>query len=129
MIVRRTVPRLLNVLKSLLIPAACIGVGVVAMMHVSPPGRLTSTDLARLKWEADAYRRKQGQCAPTLLELLRAPELRNLTTRDEWGRVFLYECRADGSVLIESLGADGVRGGMGKDTDQTSDGRSSGPER
>jgi hypothetical protein len=111
----------LSVLKSILIPAACIGVAVLALIDIAPPGRITSVDLARLKWEADEYRRKHGQCAATLAELVRAPELRNLTTRDEWGRVFAYQCRSDGSALIESLGADGVRGGTGEHRDLTSD--------
>jgi Type II secretion system (T2SS), protein G len=109
-----------TVFKSLLIPAACIGVAVVAFIDIAPPGRITSMDLAKLKFEAEGYRRKHGHCAATLAELVRAPELRNLATRDRWGRVFSYECRRDGSVLIESLGADGVRGGTGDDQDLTS---------
>lgn len=109
--------RSLTVLKSLLIPAACIGVAVAAFVAIAPPGRITSMDLAKLKWEAEAYRRKQGHCAATLAELVRAPELRNLATRDQWGRAFSYECRSDGSVLIASLGADGVRGGTGENQD------------
>jgi hypothetical protein len=111
----------LSVLKPILISAACIGVAVLALVDIAPPGRITSVDLARLKWEADAYRRKHGRCAATLAELVRAPELRNLTTRDEWGRVFVYGCRSDGTALIESFGADGVRGGTGEHRDLTSD--------
>jgi Type II secretion system (T2SS), protein G len=111
----------LNLLKSLLIPAICIGIAVFAMLDIAPAGRLTGTDLARLQWEADEYRRKHGRCAASLAELVRAPELRNLATRDEWGRVFLYECQSDGSARIRSLGADGVPGGAGKDRDQSSD--------
>jgi len=111
--------RLLPVLKSLLIPAACIGIAVVAFIDIAPPGRITSMDLDKLKWEAEAYRRKQGRCAATLAELVRAPEVRNLATRDRWGHVFSYECKTDGSMLIESLGADGVRGGTGEDQDLT----------
>ena len=112
--------RLLPVLKTLLIPAACIGIAVVAFLDISPPGRITSMDLAKLKFEAEAFRRKHGHCAATLAELVRAPELRNLATRDQWGRVFSYECRSDGSMQIESLGADGVRGGTNEDQDLTS---------
>lgn len=109
--------RLLPVLKTLLIPAACIGVAVVAFIDIAPPGRITGMDLAKLKFEAKAYRRNRGHCAATLAELVRAPELRNLATRDQWGRVFLYECKSDGSMLIESLGSDGVRGGTGEARD------------
>lgn len=109
--------RLLPVLKTLLIPAACIGLAVVAFIDIAPPGRITGMDLAKLKFEARAYRRKQGHCAATLAELVLAPELRNLATRDQWGRVFLYECKSDGSMLIGSLGADGARGGTGEDRD------------
>ena len=112
--------RALSVLKSLVIPAVCIGIAVVAFIDIAPSARITSMDLAKLKWEAEAYRRKQGHCAATLAELVRTPELRNLPTRDQWGRVFSYECKSDGSVLIESLGADGVRGGTGEDRDLTS---------
>ncbi|HKU39977.1 MAG TPA: type II secretion system protein GspG [Polyangiales bacterium] len=100
-----------------LIALACIAVGVVAMLRLAPPGHRTKMDLERLHFEAEAYRRKQGHCAPTLLELVREPELRNLTSRDEWGRVFAYECRSDGTLRIESLGADGKRGGSGADAD------------
>lgn len=108
-----------SILKSLLIPAACIGVAVVGLVAVSPPGGVTQMDLEKLEWEARAYHRKHGHCAAMLAELVRAPELRNLATRDQWGRVFLYECRSDGSMLIESLGADGVRGGTDDDRDLT----------
>lgn len=112
--------RLLPILKSLLIPAACVGIAAVALVTFAPPRGVTQMDLLGLKSEAEAHRRKHGHCAATLAELLRAPKHRNLATRDQWGRVFSYECKADGSVLIESLGADGVRGGTGEDQDLTS---------
>lgn len=37
--------------------------------------------------------------------------------RDPWGRPFLYRLNADGTFLIESLGRDGQRGGIGEDAD------------
>jgi hypothetical protein len=109
----------LQALKPILIAAACTGAAVVAFVDIAPPGRVTGMDLSKLRFEAEGYRRNHGHCAATLAELVRAPEVRNLATRDEWGRVFAYECRPDGTALIESLGADGLRGGTGEDRDQT----------
>ena len=84
---------------------------------MSDRDRITGVDLDKLAFEADRYRRRHGHCAASLAELVREPEQRNLTTRDRWGRVFVYECRGDGSALIVSFGADGKRGGTGRDRD------------
>ena len=84
-------------------------------------------DFTLIENALEAFRMERGRY-PQRLDELWTPEAGAETGRyleeeilDPWGRAYLYERRESGSppYVIRTLGADGVRGGVGENADHT----------
>ena len=74
--------------------------------------KTTRTSLARIDKILAQYRARNQRYPKSLSEL----ELDWTTEKDGWRRDWIYSL-ADGQPLVESLGRDGKRGGIGTDSD------------
>lgn len=91
------------------VPLSLILGGTQARSTVSFKSRLTSSQLQKVERALRGYYANHG-VYPKSLNVLK------MVTRDGWRRPLLYSL-PDGKPLIESLGSDGKRGGVGLDAD------------
>jgi len=86
------------------------------LIGIIPPHDLTVTRIALTEMRIKEYWKANGRLPPSLSEL---PILkgRDNATEDAWGRPIKYEVTGPTTVVLSSLGADGVAGGTGLNED------------
>jgi general secretion pathway protein G len=97
-------------------------VGLQVMNHLVGARRKTAlTDMQTLLQGLDLYRVQHGRYPPESsgLNVLVESKIVRKVPKDPWGNSYLYTIEA-GEPLLRTLGADGVAGGDGEDTDLTS---------
>jgi len=89
---------------------------VSGLIGIIPPHDLTVTRIALTEMRIKEYWKANGRLPPSLSEL---PILkgRDNATEDAWGRPIKYEVTGATTVVLSSLGADGVAGGTGLNED------------
>ncbi|BCM90368.1 hypothetical protein IAD21_02220 [Abditibacteriota bacterium] len=111
-------------LKVRLLIACCFGLGVAGVTIYLVPGGIgsyylafpqqqTRREIEHVARVVDEFSIKKG-IPPRILNDLDSSSL--VFARDMWGRPFRYSV-TKGAPLIESLGRDGIRGGVGLDAD------------
>lgn len=84
-----------------------------------PPAELTRERMAFDRLRILEYARAHGQLPPDLAALPRLALKREADhyLEDAWHRRFIYEVDSSGTVMLKSLGKDGVPGGKGDNGD------------
>jgi len=95
---------------------SCAVAGSLLLADVIPPDALTITRMEVMRTAGERLRSRGVVCPSSASALSEASSKRPEPT-DGWGRPIRLTCEPGGAVTLESLGADGRRGGEGMDRD------------
>jgi len=124
-----TLVELLLVLVILALIAGLVLPGIIGKAE-SAKAKAASSQISRISMSVESYYLDTGNVPSSLEELVNKPSgtsgwngpyIKNSLLKDPWGKPYKYSSPGEhGDFDIESLGADGQRGGDGKNADITS---------
>ena len=124
-----TLVELLLVLVILALIAGLVLPGIIGKAE-SAKAKAASSQISRISMSVESYYLDTGNVPSSLDELVNQPSgacgwngpyIKNSLLKDPWGRASIYTSPGEhGDFDIQSLGADGQRGGDGKNADITS---------
>ena len=124
-----TLVELLLVLVILALIAGLVLPGIIGKAE-SAKAKAASSQISRISMSVESYYLDTGNVPSSLDELVNQPSgasgwngpyIKNSLLKDPWGRAYIYTSPGEhGDFDIQSLGADGQRGGDGKNADITS---------
>lgn len=124
-----TLVELLLVLVILALIAGLVLPGIIGKAE-SAKAKAASSQISRISMSVESYYLDTGNVPSSLDELVNQPPgasgwngpyIKNSLLKDPWGRAYIYTSPGEhGDFDIQSLGADGQRGGDGKNADITS---------
>ena len=124
-----TLVELLLVLVILALIAGLVLPGIIGKAE-SAKAKAASSQISRISMSVESYYLDTGNVPSSLEELVNQPSgtdgwngpyIKNSLLKDPWGKPYRYSSPGEHSDFdIESLGADGQRGGDGKNADITS---------
>lgn len=97
----------------LCIPAILI---FLSCMDFIPPEDMTTTAIGETFFRIHLYAKSKGVLVERLIDLPERSGYGNRLT-DGWGRALLFELNEDGILTLQSLGEDGLAGGVGSNCD------------
>lgn len=124
-----TLVELLLVLVILALIAGLVLPGIIGKAE-SAKAKAASAQISRISMSVEAFYLDTGNTPSALDELVNEPSgssgwngpyIKNSLLKDPWGKPYIFNSPGEhGDFDIESLGADGQRGGEGKNADITS---------
>jgi len=124
-----TLVELLLVLVILALIAGLVLPGIIGKAE-SAKAKAASSQISRISMSVESYYLDTGNVPSSLNELVNSPAgttgwngpyIKNSLLKDPWGKAYIYTAPGEhGDFDIQSLGADGQRGGEGKNADITS---------
>jgi general secretion pathway protein G len=124
-----TLVELLLVLVILALIAGLVLPGIIGKAE-SAKAKAASSQISRISMSVESYYLDTGNVPSSLEQLVNQPSgttgwngpyIKNSLLKDPWGKPYSYRSPGEhGDFDIESLGADGQRGGDGKNADITS---------
>jgi general secretion pathway protein G len=124
-----TLVELLLVLVILALIAGLVLPGIIGKAE-SAKAKAAASQISRISMSVESYYLDTGNTPSSLEELVNQPSgtsgwngpyIKNSLLKDPWGRPYTFTAPGEhGDFDIESLGADGQRGGEGKNADITS---------
>ena len=124
-----TLVELLLVLVILALIAGLVLPGIIGKAE-SAKAKAAASQISRISMSVEAYYLDTGNTPTSLEELVNQPSgttgwngpyIKNSLLKDPWGKPYMFTSPGEhGDFDIESLGADGQRGGEGKNADITS---------
>lgn len=124
-----TLVELLLVLVILALIAGLVLPGIIGKAE-SAKAKAASSQISRISMSVESYYLDTGNVPSSLDELVNQPSgasgwngpyIKNSLLKDPWGKAYIYTSPGEhGDFDIQSLGADGQRGGDGKNADITS---------
>ena len=124
-----TLVELLLVLVILALIAGLVLPGIIGKAE-SAKAKAAASQISRISMSVESYYLDTGNVPSSLEELVNQPSgtdgwngpyIKNSLLKDPWGKPYRYSSPGEhGDFDIESLGADGQRGGDGKNADITS---------